>query len=62
MSPPELGLTNDSLDGNDAGGEYDGDQGEWHPGGDDAGGEHDGDAGGVWHVSGPSNIMDQVSI
>ena len=32
----------DSLDGNDAGGEYDGDLGEWHLGGDDAG-----DAGGI---------------
>ena len=58
----ELGLTDDSLDGNDAGGEYDGDLGEWCLGGDDAGGEHDGDAGGVWHVSGSSNIMDLVSI
>ena len=38
----ELGLTDDSLDGNDAGGEYDGDLGEWCLGGDDAG-----DAGGV---------------
>ena len=58
----ELGSMDDSLDGNDAGGEYDGDLGEWCLGGDDAGGEHDGDAGGVQHVSGPSNIMDQVSI
>ena len=38
----ELGSTDDSLDGNDAGGEYDGDLGEWHLGSDDAG-----DAGGV---------------
>ena len=53
----ELGSTDDSLDGSDAGGENDGDLGEWHLGGDIAG-----DAGGVWHVSGPSNIMDQVSI
>ena len=37
----------DSLDGNDAGGEYDGDLGEWRLGGDNAGGECDGDAGGV---------------
>ena len=37
----QLGLTDDSLDGNDAGGQYDGDLGEWHLGGDDAG-----DAGG----------------
>ena len=44
---PELGSTDDSLDGNDAGGEYDGDLGEWHLGGDDAGGECDGDIGGV---------------
>ena len=36
-----------TLDGNDAGGEYDGDLGEWCLGGDNAGGEHDGDAGGV---------------
>ena len=43
----ELGSTDDSLDGNDAGGEHEGDLGEWHLGGDDAGGEHDGDAGGV---------------
>ena len=43
----ELGSTDDSLDGNDAGGEYEGDLGEWHLGGDDAGGEHDGDVGGV---------------
>ena len=28
----ELGLMDDSLDGNDAGGEYDGDLGEWHLG------------------------------
>ena len=28
----ELGFTDDSLDGNDAGGEYDGDLGEWHLG------------------------------
>ena len=33
----ELGLTDDSLDGNDAGGEYEGDPGEWHLGGDNAG-------------------------
>ena len=38
----ELGSTDDSLDGSDAGGEYDGDLGEWHLGGDVAG-----DAGGV---------------
>ena len=43
----ELGSTDDSLDGNDAGGEYDGDLGEWCLGGDNAGGEPDGDAGGV---------------
>ena len=30
----ELGSTDDSLDGNNAGGEYDGDLGEWHLGGD----------------------------
>ena len=42
----ELGSTDDSLDGNDAGGEYDGDLGEWCLGGDDAGGEHDGGIGG----------------
>ena len=53
----ELGSTDDSLDGSDAGGENDGDLGEWCLGGDVAG-----DAGGVWHVSGPSNIMDRVSI
>ena len=53
----ELGSTDDSLDGSDAGGENDGDLGEWHLGGDIAG-----DTGGVWHVSGLSNIMDQVSI
>ena len=58
----ELGLTDDSLNGNDAGGEYDGDLGEWHLGGDDAGGEHDGGIEGVQHVSGSSNIMDQVSM
>ena len=33
----ELGSTDDSLDGNDAGGEYDGDLREWHLGGDIAG-------------------------
>ena len=38
----ELGSTDDSLDGSDAGGENDGDLGEWHLGGDIAG-----DAGGV---------------
>ena len=43
----ELGSMDDSLDGNDAGGEYDGDLGEWHLGGDDAEGEHDSDSGGV---------------
>ena len=37
----ELGLMDDSLHGNDAEGEYDGDLGEWYLGGDDAGGEHD---------------------
>ena len=37
----ELGLMDDSLDGNDAGGEYDGDLG------DNARGEHDGDLGGT---------------
>ena len=37
----------DSLDGNDAEGEHDGDLGEWPLGGDDAGGEHDGDVEGV---------------
>ena len=46
-SPLELGLTDDSMDGNDAGGEYDGDLGEWCLGGDNAGGEHDGDLGGA---------------
>ena len=43
----ELGSMDDSLDGNNAGGEYDGDLGEWCLGGDDAGGEYDGDIGGV---------------
>ena len=38
----ELGSTDDSLDGSDAGGENDGDLGEWHLGGDVAG-----DVGGV---------------
>ena len=38
----ELGSTDDSLDGNDAGGEDDGDLGEWRLGGDVAG-----DGGGV---------------
>ena len=33
----ELGSTDDSLDGNDAGGEHDGDLGEWHLGGDNGG-------------------------
>ena len=33
----ELGSTDDSLDGNDAGGKYDGDLGEWRLGGDVAG-------------------------
>ena len=31
------------MEKNGAGGEYDGDLGEWHLGGDNAGGEHDGD-------------------
>ena len=53
----ELDLTDDSLDGRDAGGENDGDLGEWCLGGDVAG-----DSGGVWRVLGPSNIMDRVSI
>ena len=34
----ELGSTDDSLDGKDAGGEYEGDLGEWHLGSDDGGG------------------------
>ena len=38
----ELGSMDDSLDGNDAGGEHDGDLGEEHCGGDDGG-----DVGGV---------------
>ena len=38
----ELGSTDDSLDENDAGGEHDGDLGEWHLRGDDGG-----DVGGV---------------
>ena len=38
----ELGSTDDSLDGSDAGSENDGDLGEWHLGGDVAG-----DTGGV---------------
>ena len=38
----ELGSTDDSLDGNDAGGETDGDLGKWCLGGDIAG-----DTGGV---------------
>ena len=38
----ELGSTDDSLDGSDAGGENDGDLGEWRLGGDVAG-----DGGGV---------------
>ena len=42
----ELGSTDDSLDGNNAGGEYDGDLGEWHLGGDIAG-----DAWGCFDVS-----------
>ena len=58
----ELGSMDYSLNGNDAGGEYDGDLGEWCLGGDDAGGEHDGGIGGVQHVSGSSNIMDWVSM
>ena len=33
----ELGSTDDSLDGNDAGGEHEGDLGEWRLGGDNAG-------------------------
>ena len=53
----ELGSTDDSLDGSDAGGENDGDLGEWCLGGDVAG-----DGGGVQRVSGLSNIMDRVSI
>ena len=51
-----------TLDGNGAGGEYDGDLGEWHLGGDNAGGEHEGDGGGVQCVSGSSNIMNLVSM
>ena len=43
----ELGSTDDSLDGNAAGGEHDGDLGEWCLGGDDARGEHDSEVGGV---------------
>ena len=43
----KLGSTDDSLDGNDAGGGYDGDLGEWCLGGDDAEGEHNSNAGGV---------------
>ena len=50
----ELGLMDDSLDGNDAGGEYDGDLGEWCLGGDDAGGEHDGDGGCLGPIAWPS--------
>ena len=53
----ELGSTDDSLDGNDAGGEHDGDLGEKCLGGDDGG-----DVGGVWYVLGSSNNMDLVSI
>ena len=53
----ELGSMDHSLNGNDAGGEYDGDLGEWC-----LGGEHDGGIGGVQCVSGSSNIMDRVSM
>ena len=53
----ELGSMEDYLDGNDAGGEHDGDLGEWCLGGDDRG-----DVGGVWCLSDSSNNMDLVSI
>ena len=47
----------DSLDGNDAGGEHDSDLGGWCLRGDDGG-----DIGGIWGRSGSSNRMDLVSM
>ena len=51
----EQGSTDDSLDDLDAGGEYDGDLGEYSRWGD-------GDEGGVWCVLGSSKNMDLLSM
>ena len=53
----EWGSTDDSLDDKDAGGEYEGDLGEYSCWGDG-----NGDKGGVWCMPASSNIMDLASM